>query len=906
MKVLLSGLTPLLLAVCLFSQSPGSQSGYDKIMSAYQQGRLQDAEKLLRARLRSNPDEIRALSLMGVVLDGQKRFTEAESYYLNAIALAPDSASLQNNLGNHYTAEVKLEKAEQAFLRAVSIDPHHVNANLQLAQINIRRKAYPAALRFLDRLATTEQNSPAVQLLRLRALHGSGQTAEAQKLLAVLEVQASEDLSFTFALGMAYVDMEQFAQAESAFARVLQREPANLEVLYNLATAALRAGHLERAQAVYQQALGQKPGDVDCLVGLARTLTASEQEMQALPLLVEANKAAPERADILLIMAQTVGKLGLYGDAAVAYDRYLKLVPGDEVARRERGYALTLSSRVKEGIQDLEWYAKTHPREKQGHFQLAVALSIEDKVRALEEINRTLQLDPQFRQALYARGVLCLQLGKTQEAIEDLQAYLGQDAANIKAQEDLARAYLQNRQPQQAAEILEKAIAAAPDRNTLYFYYIRAMRALGRVQEMNEAAARFEQLGGGKQNIVPRSGLFDFLTLSPAEQQTRSVANLKASILQHPADRELKLRLIEALLAQGKIDEARPVLEQIRQTSPDSRILAHCAGLLIDSELYQDALPFIEGAIQKGSVPDRILLDRALAILHTSGAEKALTALQAIPSGRRGGDYYLLEAQIQDSLGKFPEAVEALNEALRAAPTRRDLYFQACSFLIKHKRFDECRRLIDQAEKYLPASPELMLARAIVLEWTNQTDEAIQQLVKIQAQWPEWSMPYAIQGIILESQHRAAEAKQLLETSITLDSGNPAAYYHLALAVRELTPNDRKGAYEIISRGLKLDPEDPYMHAQAGRIALDMKDYPGALSHLREAVRLYPDMADAHWMLATLYRATGEAEKQRIELDEVTRLNKLFPPGTQTPPSMQDLLFSVRKPRTAAQQSGTR
>jgi tetratricopeptide (TPR) repeat protein len=174
-------------------------------------------------------------------------------------------------------------------------------------------------------------------------------------------------------------------------------------------------------------------------------------------------------------------------------------------------------------------------------------------------------------------------------------------------------------------------------------------------------------------------------------------------------------------------------------------------------------------------------------------------------------------------------------------------------------------------------------------------------LVRIQSQWPEWTAAYVIHGIVLESQHQAAEAKQLLETAIALGTRDPAAYYHLTLAIRDLTPNDQESAYKAIVCGLDLDPADPYMQAQAGRIALDMEDYPVALRHLQEAIRLYPEMADAHWTLANLYRITGQDEKQKIELAEVSRLNKLFPPGTQTPPSMQDLLFSVRRPVAGGQ-----
>ncbi len=857
--------------------------------------------------LAAHPSEVRALSLLGVVLDGQKRYPEAEPYYLKAIGLAPGSAALYNNLGNHYAAQQELAKAQEAFLRAVAIEPRHPNANLQLAQINLQNKNYAGALRRLDLLPASDRDSPGGQVLRVRALVGAGLKERAQAAVRQLEGAASSDQGALFALGMAYVEVGRFADAEKTFTQVLKTDPANFDVLYNLGTAALRAGNLDRARAVYEQALQQRPDDADSLVGLARALIGAGQEMQALPLLVQANKLAPARGDVLLLTAQAASAAGLYGDSAAAYDRYLKLALGDDDARRERGYALARSSRFKEALPDLQWYTKKHPRDPWGHFQLAVALSFEDKEKALEEVGRALQLDPQFWEARYARGVLSQRLGRNQDAIKDLAACSGRDPANVPMQEELARALLGAGQAERAAAILKKAIAAAPGNRTLYFHYSRALRALGRVDEMTEAIAKFEQLGGGKENVSPRPGVLDFLSLSPADQQARYLDNLRNAVQQRPTDDELKLRLIEALLARDDTREAAPLLDGLRKSSRDSRVLARCARLLVDAERYEEAVPFIDRALELGSAPSAVHLDRAMAYLQTAGAAKALAALDAIPREGRSGDYYLLRAQILDALGDFDRAVESLNQALGSAPSRADLYLQACAFLMKHKNYPEGLELLKQAERHVPGSPELQLARAIILEMSNRTAEATRQLDVIQSQWPEWAAPYVIHGVVLQSQHQAAEAKQLLETAIALGSKDPSAYYHLCLAIKDLTPGDNAAAYKIVSRGLELDPEDPYMAAQAGRVALDMKDYEAASVHLKQAVRLYPEMADAHWLLANLYRITGQDEKQRVELAEVKRLNALFPPGTQTPPSTQNLLFSVRRPRqTAVRPAGAR
>ena len=63
--------------------------------------------------------------------------------------------------------------------------------------------------------------------------------------------------------------------------------------------------------------------------------------------------------------------------------------------------------------------------------------------------------------------------------------------------------------------------------------------------------------------------------------------------------------------------------------------------------------------------------------------------LDHTPEADRKGDYYLLRAQFLDSLGKIPEAADALNRGMRAAPTRASLYFQAASFLLKHRMRQE-------------------------------------------------------------------------------------------------------------------------------------------------------------------------------------------------------------------------
>jgi len=895
---------PLMLLVLAFvstasAQTQSRRDPFASITAAIEQGRLADAEKALRGILQSSPDDLHALSLLGVVLDSQQRYKEAEAAYLKAAGLAPNSASLLNNLGNHYFAEGDAENAYRTFVKVLTLAPAHVNANLQMAQLALDRTEYALSLRCIARLPKSEQEALPVRLVRLRALWGSGEKVKAESLLREVNADASSDTRYRFALAMAYVAMEKFAEAEEAFTLALQADPTNYDLLYNLAMSAMKAGHLDRAIEVFEAARQIRPDEIDCLVSLGRAFSLADKDTNALPLLVRANRLAPDRTDILLLMAQASYNAGYYADTVTAYEKYLKLKPDDDIARRERGFALTRSFRVEEGIQELEWYIKRHPQDPWGYYKLAAAQFSEDKEQSLKSINKVLSLNPEFYEAHYARGFLYMQLDRPADAITDLKAYLSFDPENSQALDQMGRAFLKIGDPQRAADCLQKAIQKNPADGDLYFQLSRALRALGRTQEMTEALKRFKQLGGAKEKMVPAPGLFDFLNLSPEEQRLRSIVNLKQAIAQRPSETDLRIRLAEVYFRQNKTEEALATIDEVSRISQNPMTLARAAKVLVTFNQYSKALPLLETAVRQQGAPEDVTLDYVLTKFHSEGAQEALTKLDQITGSKRTGDYYLLRAQLLDALGRFPEAVEALNEGLRATPTHPELYFQACSFLFKHKKFEESLRLLEQAEKHVPGSPELALARAVVLEMSNKTYEATQQLVKVEAQWPEWPQPYVIHGIVLQSQHQAAEAKQLLETAIALGSEDPSAYYHLALAISDLTPNDAESAYRTISAGLKLDPKDPYMQAQAGKLALAMKNFSSALSHLQEAVRLYPDMADAHFFLANLYRITGEAEKQRMELAEVDRLNKLFPPGTQTPPPMQDLLFSVRKPGIA-------
>ncbi len=137
---------------CLAVSALMAQTPLDTASAAYQDGRMAEAEQILRDVLKNHPNESLALAMLGAVLDAGQRYDEAEQYYIRALGIAPVSAQVFNNAGNHYFALGNRGRARELYLEAIRVDPNQGNANLQLAQLSLEARDGRKAVRYLNRV----------------------------------------------------------------------------------------------------------------------------------------------------------------------------------------------------------------------------------------------------------------------------------------------------------------------------------------------------------------------------------------------------------------------------------------------------------------------------------------------------------------------------------------------------------------------------------------------------------------------------------------------------------------------------------------------------------------------------------------------------------------------------------
>lgn len=889
--------------VCLYSNAVSSiafaqsesQDAYLEAASAFQQGQLDRAEQELRPAIAREPDRPDLMGLLGLVLDAKKEYEQAEPFHQRALKLAPRSAGLWNNFGNHYFARGNDAKAQNAFLQALAIEPGHANANLQLARIALSHNQGAEGLRYLDNLKPSDGADAAVQLLRARCLQSAGQADAALAIVDRLEQDASGDARLAFSLGGALAEWGRYDLAEAAFSRALETDPANIDILHNVGLAAFRASHLDRAQNVFEIALQQNPDDVESIFNLARVHAAKGDSETALVLLARARRLAPNRPDLLAYMARMYEDAGFFSGAADAYNEYLKLQPDDQTARRERGFTYCRFGKAKTGLPDLDWYVKQYPRDAVGHFELGLCETLGDTAQAFQQLDEALRLKPDFTTARQARGWLLGREGRWNEALPELKSVVEREPKNSMALLQLGRAYLELDKPAEAVEYLRRAQELVPEHRGVLMQLYRALRKLRQNQEATGILDKFKSAPPDPEALKASAQIFDYLGLDPAEQRDRFRRNLTNAIAASPSDPELQVQMGALLLNDGETEQALRVFGEVLRLSPGTPVLNEAATALVEHQQYGLAREFLARVVSADpSVDNR--LELAAATFRAVGADAGLDEIDKIPVANRNGDVYLLRAQILDALGRFTDSAESLNAGFRMEPRRADLYFWASVFLLKHKRDQQALELLEQATKIVPDDADLLLTKAVVLEMVRKTEEANDLLKKIQFRWPESGRCYLIQGII-EATHRKPEAAlQSLRTAIALGEKTASAYYFLADVTRMARPQDKEAARQAISESLRLDPNDAWSHVLAGKIALEQEEPARAAEELREAIRLSPNLAEAHYSLMMAYRKLGRPKEAMAESDIFRRIREQNPDSEDDTTGIRQMLFAGSGP----------
>ena len=303
----------------------------------FQQRRNDEASRSLSAALRATPRRAAAWSDLGVVQATMGRFEEAVACYDKAIALKPDHADALSNKGNALVALKRLRDALASYDRALAVRPDFVEALNNRGGL-LRELERPAeALASLDRA------------LAIRPAHADALNNR----------------------GNALVELGRAEEALACYDKALASDPRAANTLNNRGNALIKLGRAKEALTSYQQALALKPEFVEALTNRAAAFIELKRPAQALASCDKALALKPDFAEAYNNHGSALTDLGREEEALASYDKAIALRPNYAAAFDNKGVALLRLGRLAEANASAEAAIKLAPRRMRSYHHFA-------------------------------------------------------------------------------------------------------------------------------------------------------------------------------------------------------------------------------------------------------------------------------------------------------------------------------------------------------------------------------------------------------------------------------------------------------------------------------------------------------------------------------------------------------
>ncbi|HZO44771.1 MAG TPA: tetratricopeptide repeat protein [Xanthobacteraceae bacterium] len=257
----------------------------------YQQGRLDDADKICTRVLKAAPDWFDALHLAGLLKLDSGKVAAAQVLLAKALKLNPNAPQVLANYGRTLSALNRDDEAMASLDKALSLAPGSFET------INIRGNVLLKLNRPAEAVAAFE---------RVLALEPRFLGARAN-------------------LGNALAQLGRFEEALAHYDAVMAVQPAHPEMLVNRAGALGGVGRLDEALTAYDRALALRPDYGKARIGRGATLAALNRHQDALKEYASALAADKSNADIQHNEALSLLTLGDYAKGFQKYEaRWLR------------------------------------------------------------------------------------------------------------------------------------------------------------------------------------------------------------------------------------------------------------------------------------------------------------------------------------------------------------------------------------------------------------------------------------------------------------------------------------------------------------------------------------------------------------------------------------------------------
>ena len=299
---------------------------FERATQLHQNGDLQGAVRAYLAILSAHPARVDVRSNLGAAYSALGRYEDAIEQYKRALIIDGTNHAIRFNLALAYykaawfsEAATELEK----FIAAVPSSPQTANAQLVLADCQVRLGEYKKVIQSLSPLADVDSNNRTLAYLLGSALIGDGQLDKGQAIIdRLFRHEDSAEAHLLMASILLLADDAQSALKEAQRALELNPKLPTVQAWYGRVL--MRLGDTERAKVAFKSELASNANDFDSNLYLGVLLRQDRLTEEARSYLQRAIQLRPREQYARYHLAAVYAAAGKPGDALPLLEGVLK------------------------------------------------------------------------------------------------------------------------------------------------------------------------------------------------------------------------------------------------------------------------------------------------------------------------------------------------------------------------------------------------------------------------------------------------------------------------------------------------------------------------------------------------------------------------------------------------------
>ncbi len=297
-------------------------------------------------------------------------------------------------------------------------------------------------------------------------------------------------------------------------------------------------------------------------------------------------------------------------------------------------------------------------------------------------------------------------------------------------------------------------------------------------------------------------------------------------IAKRPANLRAYNTLADALLVEGRFEEAAAYATKAIQLRPGYADAHHCLGnALIKQGKYEEGMAHLTEALRLDPKVSSVHYNLGLTLAKQGRLEEAV-GYYAEASQRKPDDEqaHVNLGALLDAQGRFDEALAHYGEALRINPRSMFAHYNLAQLFTKQGRVDEAIAHYRQALRIDPAYMLTYFNLARLFFQQGRIEESIEYYEEAVRLDPEHAEAQHELGMVLAQQGRLAEAQTQL------------------------------------SEAIRLKPDYADAHNSLGNVCVLQGELEQAVAHYEEALRLNPELVAAQQNLERVRAMQGQPQ----------------------------------------------